>query len=195
MNALTYQNTQFDIVDLNGQKWLRSPQIAEALGYGQANRVTDLYNRNADEFTNSMTALVKLPDLPPQNAEAGTDLHYQTGSPDPSSQRREVRIFSLRGAHLLGMLANTEPAKDFRRWILDVLDNQNVDNPNTLRHDYLLVANPQWGNIICFTQKGYTAERIAMLLGVTLKKVQQHINRMEKCGIIEASTESQLSLI
>lgn len=108
----------------------KGPQIEGALGYGQANRVTDLYNRNADEFTNSMTALVKLPDLPPQNAEAGTDLRHQTDDTDTeldlqsasAGQRREVRIFSLRGAHLLGMLANTEPAKDFRRWVLDVLE-------------------------------------------------------------------------
>ena len=174
MNALIFQNTQFDIVDLNGQKWLRAPQIEGALGYAKADAIAQLYSRNADEFTDSMTALVKL---------------------DSAGGKQETRIFSLRGAHLLGMLANTEPAKDFRRWILDVLDNQNVDNPNTLRHDYLLVANPQWGNIICFTQKGYTAERIAMLLGVTLKKVQQHISRMEKCGIIEASTDCQMTLI
>lgn len=175
MNALTFQNTEFDIVDLNGQKWLRVFQIGSALGYkNPSSDMAKLYERNEDEFTPAMTAVVKL---------------------DTAGGKQETRIFSLRGAHLLGMLANTEPAKDFRRWILDVLDNQNIDNPNILRHDYLLVANPQWGNIICFTQKGYTAERIAMLLGITLKKVQQHINRMEKCGIIEASTDSQLSLI
>lgn len=34
---------------------------------------------------------------------------------------RETRIFSLRGCHLLGMLAKTETAKAFRRWVLDVL--------------------------------------------------------------------------
>ena len=35
---------------------------------------------------------------------------------------QQVRVFSLRGAHLLGMLANTDKAKAFRRWVLDVLD-------------------------------------------------------------------------
>lgn len=108
MQSLAFQNTQFDIVDRNGQPWLRSPQIAEALGYSQANRVTDVYNRNADEFTDSMTAVVKLNDLHPQSAEA--------------AQTREVRIFSLRGAHLLGMLSRTKKAKEFRAWVLDVLE-------------------------------------------------------------------------
>lgn len=108
MQALAFQNTEFDIVDRNGQPWLRSPQIAEALGYSQANRVTDVYNRNADEFTTSMTAIVKLQDLHPQSAEP--------------AQTREVRIFSLRGAHLLGMLSRTKKAKEFRAWVLDVLE-------------------------------------------------------------------------
>lgn len=37
---------------------------------------------------------------------------------------QQVRVFSLRGAHLLGMLANTDKAKAFRRWVLDVLDKE-----------------------------------------------------------------------
>jgi prophage antirepressor-like protein len=80
--ALSFQNTQFDVIDQDNKPWLRSPQIAEALGYAQANRVTDLYNRNADEFTETMTALVEL---------------------DTSGGKQQVRIFSLRGCHLLAM--------------------------------------------------------------------------------------------
>ena len=109
IQSLVFQSIQFDIVDRNGQPWLRSPQIAEALGYGQANRITDVYNRNADEFTDRMTAVVKLQDLHPRSAEA--------------AQTREVRIFSLRGAHLLGMFSRTKKAKEFRKWVLDVLDS------------------------------------------------------------------------
>ena len=101
MHALTFQDTKFNIVDRNGQPWLRSPQIAEALGYSQANRITDVYNRNADEFTNRMTAVIEL-------ATAGG--------------KQKVRIFSLRGAHLLGMLSRTKVAKEFRAWVLDVLE-------------------------------------------------------------------------
>jgi hypothetical protein len=33
-----------------------------------------------------------------------------------------VRIFSLRGAHLLGMFARTARAAEFRRWVLDILE-------------------------------------------------------------------------
>ncbi|OAM35426.1 hypothetical protein A7Q01_00025 [Eikenella sp. NML96-A-049] len=115
--SLSFRNVSFDITDIHGQPWLRSSQIAEALGYTQANRISDLYNRNADEFTNSMTAVVKLPDLIPQSADAG--------------QMREVRIFSLRGCHLLGMFARTKVAKEFRRWVLDVLEKEVSGSPQT----------------------------------------------------------------
>ena len=33
-----------------------------------------------------------------------------------------MRIFSLRGAHLIGMFSHTKIAKDFRKWVLDVLE-------------------------------------------------------------------------
>ncbi|WP_164561484.1 BRO-N domain-containing protein [Nitratidesulfovibrio vulgaris] len=99
--ALAFQNTSFDVIDQNGKPWLRSPQIAEALGYSQANRVVDLYARHADEFTDSMTAVITLP---------------TSGGP------QETRIFSLRGCHLLAMFARTSVAKAFRVWVLDVLE-------------------------------------------------------------------------
>ena len=108
--ALVFDDTVFTVVDRDGQPWLRGPEIATALGSTRATRISELYTRNADEFDACMTAVVKLPDLHPQSAGAG--------------QMREVRIFSLRGAYLLGMFASTPPAKRFRRWVLDVLEGK-----------------------------------------------------------------------
>ncbi|WAR46903.1 BRO family protein [Methylomonas rapida] len=101
--ALTFQNTQFNVVDRSGQPWLRGLQIASALGYrNPSTDIANLYDRNADEFTDSMTALVEL------ETEGG---------------KQKVRIFSLRGCHLLGMLSRTKVAKEFRKWVLDVLEH------------------------------------------------------------------------
>ena len=111
MNAqisLSFRNVNFDITDIHGQPWLRSPQIAEALGYAQANRISDLYNRNADEFTDSMTQVIELP---------------------TAGGKQQVRVFSLRGCHLLGMLARTKAAKEFRHWVLDVLEKEVSGSP------------------------------------------------------------------
>lgn len=101
--ALVFQSTTFDVIDQNGQPWLRSPQIADALGYSQTNRISDLYTRHADEFTADMTAVVKLP------SEGG---------------EQETRIFSPRGCYALGMFARTKVAKLFRVWVLDVLEGK-----------------------------------------------------------------------
>lgn len=102
--ALTFHSTRLDVVDLQGLVWLRGQQIADALEYKNPRQaVDDLYSRNADEFTPEMTQVLELP---------------SAGGP------QATRIFSLRGAHLLGMLARTERAAAFRRWVLDVLEGR-----------------------------------------------------------------------
>jgi prophage antirepressor-like protein len=47
-----------------------------------------------------------------------------TNGINESQCRLKVRIFSLRGAHLNAMFARTSVAKEFRRWVLDVLDHE-----------------------------------------------------------------------
>ncbi|WP_089168474.1 BRO-N domain-containing protein [Azotobacter chroococcum] len=113
MQALTFRDTQLDITDRDGQPWLQGAQIACALGYASEDAISRIYRRNADEFTPCMTETVKL-----------------TVS---GNLQKEVRIFSLRGAHLLAMFARTEVAKEFRRWVLDVLDGLSAQDsaPNS----------------------------------------------------------------
>lgn len=102
--SLVFQNTTFDVTDRNGQPWLRLPQIEGALGYTNIGKgLYNIFARHADEFTASMTAVVKLP-------TAGGE--------------QETRIFSLRGCHLLAMLSRTKIAKAFRAWVLDILDKE-----------------------------------------------------------------------
>ena len=112
--SLVFQDTSFNIVDRVGRVWLRASEIGDALGYKKAGRVSidKLYKSNADEFTNDMTALVKLPDVTAREGDAG--------------QIREVRVFSLRGTHLLAMFARTEVAKQFRKWVLDILEKETL---------------------------------------------------------------------
>ena len=102
--SLSFRNVNFDITDIHGQPWLRGLQVASALGYkNPAADIVNLYNRNADEFTDSMTQVIELP---------------------TAGGKQQVRVFSLRGCHLLGMLARTKVAKEFRRWVLDVLEKE-----------------------------------------------------------------------
>lgn len=126
--TLVFDETVFTVVDRDGQPWLRGLEIASALGYGRVTKISELYTRNADEFDETMTALIKVPDLRPHIGGAG--------------QVREVRIFSLRGAHLIGMFAKTVRAKAFRRWVLDVLEGKAQVQPARAA-----LAAPQQGDL------------------------------------------------
>ncbi|MDU4001450.1 Bro-N domain-containing protein [Pluralibacter gergoviae] len=86
--------------------WLTSSDLARALEYSNSRAVTMIYNKYADEFTSGMTQVL----------EVSTTGNY----------RKKVRVFSLRGAHLIAMFARTPVAKEFRRWVLDILDRELV---------------------------------------------------------------------
>lgn len=105
--ALSFHSTTFGIVDHQGQPWLKANEIAQALGYADESAINRIYARRSDEFTDAMTCSVKLTD---------------------QIQTRETRIFSLRGAHLLAMFARTSVAKEFRTWVLDVLEQQTASH-------------------------------------------------------------------
>ena len=111
IQALVFQDTTFDVIDKNGQPWLRSQQIGEALGYADDKSINRIYTRNSSEFTEQMTGVVNLT----------TSGNLQT----------EQRIFSLRGAHLIGMFARTKLAKEFRSWVLDILDQHTAQLPQS----------------------------------------------------------------
>ena len=114
--ALSFNDVTFNPVAQNdGQIWLTSTELAKALGYAETDSVSKIYNRNKDEFTGNMTTTVKM------------GVVRKTGKVTMS-----VRVFSLRGCHLLAMFAKTEVAKQFRKWVLDILDKE-VGQPVMVR--------------------------------------------------------------
>lgn len=119
LQALCFNEVQFDVIPQNSRPWIRGIQIGSALKYEHPDTaIRKLYQSHADEFTPAMTAVVTLP---------------TEGGP------QETRIFSLRGCHLLAMFARTPVAKQFRRWVLDVIEQYGdqvpvtpVENPGKL---------------------------------------------------------------
>lgn len=83
--------------------WLTSNQIGYALDYADDKAVQRIYARHSDEFSEKMTRVVNV---------------------TTPSGNQQTRVFSLRGAHLIAMFARTSVAKEFRRWILDILDRE-----------------------------------------------------------------------
>ena len=104
MTTLTFQNKTLSVINQHNQTYITASDLGNALEYSHPiQNVTKIYDRNADEFTAEMTALIEMP---------------------TAGGIQKVRIFSLRGAHLIAMFARTKVAKDFRKWVLDILDRE-----------------------------------------------------------------------
>lgn len=53
-HSLAFQETIFDVVDRNGQPWLKAADIARALRLCREDSVSRIYDRNAVRFTDAM---------------------------------------------------------------------------------------------------------------------------------------------
>lgn len=109
--TLSFNEVKFNPVQHEQQIWLTASELSKALGYKQTDAVSKVYNRNSDEFTANMTQVIENPHTP----------------------NLGVRIFSLRGCHLVAMFARTSIAKSFRKWVLDILDKE-VGQPVAKTH-------------------------------------------------------------
>src|SRR5712691_11374512 len=112
--TLSFEGVEIRVIDRHGRRWITQTDLAKCLysikGGPQSEaslatsvkRLRQLFNRNSDEFTPAMTALF---------------IVETAGGP------QEIRIYSARGAHLMGMFAKTPNAKRWRIWALDKLDD------------------------------------------------------------------------
>ena len=105
---LAFNGIAISPVMRDGQIWMTASDLAKALDYSRVDNISKIYNRNVDEFTEAMTL----------NVNMGVK-GFGNGNSEKS-----VRIFSLRGCHLIAMFARTKVAKDFRVWVLDILDSE-----------------------------------------------------------------------
>ena len=113
MTTLTFQNTTLSVINQHNQTFITANDLGLALEYAvPMQAILKIYDRNADEFTAEMTALIEMP---------------------TAGGMQKVRIFSLRGAHLIAMFARTKVAKDFRKWVLDILDREVLQNANQIQ--------------------------------------------------------------
>lgn len=118
MNIVAKSDFNFHGVTLNPVEnvtgvWLTSADIAKALGYKSTKSISNLFAQYEDEFSKGMTMVIE----------------SVTNGINGSTRRMKVRVFSLRGAHLIAMFARTPVAKEFRRWVLDILDREVAHSP------------------------------------------------------------------
>ena len=179
--ALSFNEVNFEATTYQNEVWLGSAQIGLALEYANPETaITKLYNRNADEFTNSMTRLIET------KTKGGV---------------QKVRVFSLRGCHLLAMFARTAIAKQFRKWVLDVLDREVVTKQLESRQSispeqqallHEIVARRSQGERKIFAEmwarhnRHFKIPRYAELLAIHFPEAVHYLETMElKAKIVE----------
>lgn len=109
MKALTFKShsvVPFDNGD--GKIWFTAEHLADLLEYKDVKQVNKIFHRHKDEFTENMTTKVTVSDK---------SMTY-------GGLSKEVRLFSPRGAHLIGMVSRTPVAKDLRIWLLDLSEKE-----------------------------------------------------------------------
>ena len=108
-SIFTFNDHQLRARYIDNQIWFESKDIATALNYSSSKSVTDLYNKYTNEFKPDMVTVVE--------STTVTNMPYK------------IRIFSLRGVHLIAMFARTPVAEEFRKWVLDILDKEVGEAP------------------------------------------------------------------
>ncbi len=106
--AMSFNGHTLQSIIKDGQIWMTASDLAKALSYKNSKSVTNLFNANSSEFTSGMTMVTE----------------SVTNGINGSKRKMAIRIFSLRGCHLIAMFARTKVAKDFRKWVLDILDRE-----------------------------------------------------------------------
>lgn len=119
--ALCFNEITFSPVNRHNSPWIRAVELSKALGFKREDQAAKIYRAHADEFTSDTAQLVEISD----NADSAFPV--------------KSLLFSLRGCHLLAMFARTPVAKQFRRWVLDVIEQYGdqvpvppVENPEQL---------------------------------------------------------------
>lgn len=105
MNSqLVFSGTTLNTITINEKTYITSRELAKALQYADPKAPTIIYHKNQSEFTSGMSEVVR--------------------TTTSGNLQKNTRVFSLRGAHLVAMFARTGKAKEFRRWVLDLIEKE-----------------------------------------------------------------------
>ncbi|MMZ42891.1 hypothetical protein D3C81_392200 [compost metagenome] len=157
----------------DGKIWFTMETLADLLGYANAGKVSNIYNRHKDEFTDSMTMVTKV----------------RMNGINNSLREVDVRLFSPRGAHLIGMLSRTKIAKELRIWLLDLAE-QEASAPQSGVHHTI----EQMRNIVATARKA--SDEDSSDAGRRLRKRQDDLPELLKAErLVDAMGQIAFDLI
>lgn len=92
------------VVEDDGSLWLRAAEVARAWGYSEARKLSRLVRRHADDFIEGQDRRV----VPASSL-----------GPTSGPNRGSVLLLSESGVYMAALLARTDAARRFRRWLTD----------------------------------------------------------------------------
>lgn len=156
---LSFHDHNFSVVTHKNQIWLTATDIAAALQYADDKSVLRIHTRHADEFTDGMASVVNL---------------------TTRGVQRENRVFSLRGAHLIAMFARTPVAKEFRKWVLDILDKEVVEPV----HQVSQASARQNYAVITYFENGLPVACHPLMPGEVVMNPDACLEHVMRCGFV-----------
>lgn len=135
MNELTFKSHTLTPIIIKNKPYLGVGQIDLALQYPKHTTCRKIYERHADEFTPEMSFLTSV---------------------DTAGGKQQVRVFSLRGCHLLAMFSKTPVAKEFRRWVLDLIEQRRQEVDKTVIVSEHIRSLPSGKKEIVLSEKAKT---------------------------------------
>lgn len=165
-NLIKFQNQNIKLTTFNGESYLNGNQIGSCLELAfPAKAVAKIYRKHKKEFTPEMSIAAEMPTA--------------TGN-------KLTRIYSLRGAALIAMYAQTPIAAQFRAFILDVLEGKQstkaqAEQINAIRME-ILRLKPEWQRIMYYSAIGLSAREIGRIMGRCKDTIRKERARIKACG-------------
>ena len=164
MNELTFKSHTLTPIIIKNKPYLGVGQIDLALQYPKHTTCRKIYERHADEFTPEMSFLTSV---------------------DTAGGKQQVRVFSLRGCHLLAMFSKTPVAKEFRRWVLDLIEQRRQEVDKTVIVSEHIRSLPSGKKEIVLSEKAKTE------IGGIVKSCVAFAVREELAAILSGSGKTE----
>lgn len=180
--TLEFEGVPVELYEGRGDIWAEGAAIGKALGYSNpGTAIRKLYARYEDEM-----------EL----------LTYQSGT------GRQTRFFNRRGAYLLGMFARTKRAKEYRRWVVEVLDRfaqgafvPRAEYDRVLRRLAMIelanlrarygVEGGRWGKFLKYRAAGVSRRDLARVFRISHRTVGILLRAAAEAGLVELQEQPE----
>ena len=203
-SSLEFHKQELKVIDHNGQPWFTAETIGTALGLVNPRKAAQkIYDRYKDEFGSDETTIIEMEievgssdyhrQIDGGSLEKTDDYRPQNGDGSQAklakhTRKIQVRIFSLRGAYHFGFFARTTLGKQFRQWVLDLIEARHEESSYYAAfRDVVGVLSdkyPLWQQVHFKFTIGIPLVLIASELDVPVSRVSRAIRQMRHYKVL-----------